>query len=77
MVYLILTLNHIYPDYDFSQLRPHHFEKEAKVSDVQETVDSHLLEVAKVSFFWAFQSISLEIRGSCKAPIFPGSNFFP
>ena len=25
LIYLILTLNHIYPDYDFSQLRAHHF----------------------------------------------------
>jgi hypothetical protein len=28
LIYLILTLNHMYPDYDFSALRGHHFTKE-------------------------------------------------
>ncbi|GAX83091.1 hypothetical protein CEUSTIGMA_g10517.t1 [Chlamydomonas eustigma] len=50
LIYLILTLNHIYPDYDFSLLRAHHFCKEDGVSRAEETVDSHLLEVSKV---WA------------------------
>jgi hypothetical protein len=44
-----LTLNHIYPDYDFSLLRAHHFCKEDGVSRAEETVDSHLLEVSKAS----------------------------
>lgn len=50
LIYLILTLNHIYPDYDFSLLRAHHFIKEEGVGRAEETVDSHLLEVGKV---WA------------------------
>ena len=29
LIYLILTLNHMYPDYDFSTLRAEHFHKEA------------------------------------------------
>ena len=49
MIYLILTLNHCYPDYDFSLLRAHHFRKEPGVAAVEEAVDSHLLEVSKVS----------------------------
>lgn len=48
LVYLILTLNHIYPDYDFSLLRAHHFKKEEGVSAIEETIDAHLLEVSKV-----------------------------
>jgi|Transcript_1557 hypothetical protein len=28
LIFLILTLNHMYPDYDFSALRGHHFTKE-------------------------------------------------
>eukprot|EP00879_Flechtneria_rotunda_P003987 GHRR01004227.1.p2 GENE.GHRR01004227.1~~GHRR01004227.1.p2 ORF type:complete len:240 (+),score=62.72 GHRR01004227.1:2343-3062(+) len=48
LIYLILTLNHIYPDYDFSQLRAHHFKKEAGLSRVEELVDTHMLEVSKV-----------------------------
>lgn len=48
LIYLILTLNHIYPDYDFSLLRAHHFTKESGLAKVEEAVDSHLLEVSKV-----------------------------
>ncbi|PNH07783.1 Repressor of RNA polymerase III transcription MAF1 [Tetrabaena socialis] len=50
LIYLILTLNHIYPDYDFSLLRAHHFQKEDTISKAEEAIDSHLLEVSKV---WA------------------------
>jgi hypothetical protein len=49
LIYLILTLNHIYPDYDFSQLRAHHFRKEAGLPRAEELIDTHLLEVSKVS----------------------------
>ena len=48
LIYLILTLNHIYPDYDFSQLRAHHFRKEPGLASAEEAVDSHLLEVSRV-----------------------------
>ncbi len=47
-MYLILTLNHIYPDYDFSLLRAHHFKKEDSVAAIEEIIDAHLLEVSKV-----------------------------
>jgi hypothetical protein len=47
LVYLILTLNHIYPDYDFSLLRAHHFKKEG-VGGIEEVVDAHLVEASKV-----------------------------
>ena len=48
LIYLILTLNHTYPDYDFSLLRAHHFRKEASVKAIEETVASALLEVSRV-----------------------------
>lgn len=48
LIYLILTLNHIYPDYDFSQLRAHHFRKELGLPSAEELVDTHLIEVSKV-----------------------------
>lgn len=48
LIYLILTLNHIYPDYDFSQLRAHHFTKERTASEVEESIDGMLLEVSRV-----------------------------
>lgn len=48
LIYLILTLNHIYPDYDFSLLRAHHFKKEAGLARAEEVIDTHLLEVSKV-----------------------------
>ena len=48
LVFLILTLNHIYPDYDFTLLRAHHFAKEAAAAAVEEAVDAHLVEASKV-----------------------------
>ncbi len=48
LVFLILTLNQIYPDYDFSELRAHHFRKEGGSTSIEEHVDSLLLEVSKV-----------------------------
>ena len=48
LIYLILTLNHIYPDYDFSLLRAHHFKKEPGLARVEEVIDTHLREVSKV-----------------------------
>lgn len=48
LIYLILTLNHTYPDYDFSRLRAQHFEREPDIALVEEAVDSQLLEVSKV-----------------------------
>jgi Maf1 regulator len=49
LIYLILTLNHIYPDYDFSLLRAHHFRKEDSTATIEETIDSQLLDVTRVS----------------------------
>uniref|UniRef100_A0A7S1SVR9 Repressor of RNA polymerase III transcription n=1 Tax=Tetraselmis chuii TaxID=63592 RepID=A0A7S1SVR9_9CHLO len=48
LIYLILTLNNIYPDYDFSQLRAQHFRKERTLADVEEDIDGHLLEASRV-----------------------------
>lgn len=48
LIYLILTLNHIYPDYDFSLLRAHHFKKEGGLARAEEVIDTHMLEVSKV-----------------------------
>lgn len=48
LIYLILTLNQIYPDYDFSQLKAHHFRKEAGVVTAEELIDSQLLETSRV-----------------------------
>lgn len=48
LIYLILTLNNIYPDYDFSSLRAQHFKKEGGVNVAEQVVDNHLLEVSKV-----------------------------
>jgi len=48
LIYLILTLNHMYPDYDFSNLRAHHFTKEEGISNTKVDIDSLLLESGKV-----------------------------
>eukprot|EP00793_Prasinoderma_coloniale_P005735 PRCOL_00004209-RA len=44
LIYLILTLNHMYPDYDFTSLRAHHFSKEPSLDMVRSNVESRLLE---------------------------------
>lgn len=48
LIYLILTLNHIYPDYDFSLLRAHHFRKEASAKSIEDTVSNLLVEVSRI-----------------------------
>lgn len=60
-MYLILTLNHIYPDYDFSQLRSNNFKKENGFSRAEEVIDSYLLEVSKVSQFTDLQNKSVKL----------------
>ncbi|CAD7698397.1 unnamed protein product, partial [Ostreobium quekettii] len=48
LIYLILTLNHAFPDYDFSQLRAHHFKRESDLGPLEETIERHLSEITKV-----------------------------
>lgn len=48
LIYLILTLNHIYPDYDFSLLRAHHFRKEDGPKTIETAISSKLMEVSGV-----------------------------
>ncbi|KAH8955553.1 hypothetical protein BDL97_08G145200 [Sphagnum fallax] len=48
LIYLILTLNHMYPDYDFSMLRPHHFSKEHGILVAKQKIDQYLVEASKV-----------------------------
>mmetsp|Transcript_15299 Transcript_15299/g.29401 ORF Transcript_15299/g.29401 Transcript_15299/m.29401 type:complete len:234 (-) Transcript_15299:661-1362(-) len=57
LIYLILTLNHMYPDYDFSTLRSHHFRKEADVRFAKSNIDNFLLETSKV---WHEQSLGAQ-----------------
>jgi hypothetical protein len=52
LIYLILTLNHIYPDYDFSNLRAQHFTKEGAISSVKTDIDTMLMEIGRV---WSAQ----------------------
>lgn len=49
-IYLILTLSHMYPDYDFSILQPGHFSKEDFPESAKLKIEAYLLETAKV---WA------------------------
>eukprot|EP01023_Acetabularia_acetabulum_P016526 TRINITY_DN18154_c0_g1_i1.p2 TRINITY_DN18154_c0_g1~~TRINITY_DN18154_c0_g1_i1.p2 ORF type:complete len:226 (+),score=33.79 TRINITY_DN18154_c0_g1_i1:141-818(+) len=48
LIKLILTLNHVYPDYDFTMLKAEDFQKEDGSARAQEIIDSFLLEVGKV-----------------------------
>ena len=48
LVTMILVLNCVFPDYDFTLLRAQNFHREPGLSSVEEAVDAHLLEVSKV-----------------------------
>ncbi|MCO5561940.1 hypothetical protein L7F22_015566 [Adiantum nelumboides] len=48
-IYLVLAMNHVYPDYDFSLLHPTSFEKE-ECQTAKSKIDDYLRETAKV---WA------------------------
>ncbi|MCO5614442.1 hypothetical protein L7F22_068724 [Adiantum nelumboides] len=47
-IHLILAMTYVYPDYDFSSVRPTSFAKEDSFGMVQLTIDTHLLEASKV-----------------------------
>ena len=71
LIYLILTLNHCFPDYDFSNLRSHHFTKEDGLRQARETVETLLLEPARL--FGAAQAPVLEtLWGRLEEVIQPG-----
>lgn len=53
LIYLLLTMQHIYPDYDFSLLRAHNFSKETGPDKVKANVDTLLLETTKS---WAVEN---------------------
>ncbi len=48
LIYLILTLNHVFPDYDFSALRSHHFTKEDGLLSTRANIETLLLEPARL-----------------------------
>jgi hypothetical protein len=72
LVYLILTLNHIYPDYDFSLLRAHHFKKEEGVAAIEETIDAHLVEASKVSGLAGSWLVGRLVHWACWLLVAPG-----
>lgn len=47
LIYLVLTLSHMYPDYDFSALQTHLFFKEEEWGTFKETFETYLFEAAK------------------------------
>mmetsp|Transcript_4969 Transcript_4969/g.16204 ORF Transcript_4969/g.16204 Transcript_4969/m.16204 type:complete len:244 (+) Transcript_4969:235-966(+) len=47
LIYLILTLNHMYPDYDFSNLRPHHF-LHVTPQMAKTNIDNLMMEASRV-----------------------------
>jgi hypothetical protein len=67
LIYLILTLNQCYPDYDFSLLRARHFRKEDITQDVEPLVDSHLLQVSKVEILLLRFAVSMRRRAFLKS----------
>ncbi|XP_026408333.1 repressor of RNA polymerase III transcription MAF1 homolog [Papaver somniferum] len=47
LIYLVLTLGHMYPDYDFSAVQAHRFFREEDWTSVKQTYDTYMFEVAK------------------------------
>ncbi|MQL72895.1 hypothetical protein Taro_005234 [Colocasia esculenta] len=47
LIYLILTLSHMYPDYDFSAVQAHLFLKEEEWDNVRQVFDTYMFEAAK------------------------------
>lgn len=79
LIYLILTLNHMYPDYDFSMLRAHHFHKEVDVRIAKENIDKLLKETCKLWNEQSFGSQSFddilwsavdEVIGLCECDVY-------
>ncbi|KAK6921649.1 Repressor of RNA polymerase III transcription Maf1 [Dillenia turbinata] len=64
LVYLILTLYHMYPDYDFSAVRAHQFFSEEGWDSFKQTFDSYMFEVSKE---WAENNEGSLFENLCKA----------
>ncbi|XP_078435877.1 transcription regulator isoform X2 [Wolffia australiana] len=47
LIYLVLTLSHMYPDYDFSAVRAHLFFKEEEWDSFRQTFETYLFEAAE------------------------------
>lgn len=50
LIYLVLTLGHIYPDYNFSAVQAHLFFREEEWDSFKQIMDTYLFEVAKEWF---------------------------
>ncbi|KAK8956008.1 hypothetical protein KSP40_PGU005356 [Platanthera guangdongensis] len=50
LIYLVLTLGHIYPDYDFSAVQAHLFFRVEEWDSFKQILDTYLFEAAKISF---------------------------
>ncbi|AQK72321.1 Repressor of RNA polymerase III transcription MAF1 [Zea mays] len=47
LIYLVLTLGHIYPDYDFSAVRAHLFFQEEELESFKQMVDTYLSDASR------------------------------
>ncbi|XP_008782745.2 repressor of RNA polymerase III transcription MAF1 homolog isoform X2 [Phoenix dactylifera] len=47
LIYLVLTLGHMYPDYDFSAVRAHLFFREEEWENFKQIYDTYLFEAAR------------------------------
>ncbi|XP_041015037.1 repressor of RNA polymerase III transcription MAF1 homolog [Juglans microcarpa x Juglans regia] len=47
LIYLVLTLNHMYPDYDFSTVKAHQFFTEESWDIFKQIVDTYMFEASK------------------------------
>ncbi|XP_042476181.1 repressor of RNA polymerase III transcription maf1 isoform X2 [Macadamia integrifolia] len=64
LIYLVLTLSHIYPDYDFSAVRAHLFFREEGWESFKLTFDTYMFETAKVCEIY----VLMVLRRICSIP---------
>ncbi|KAB1205653.1 hypothetical protein CJ030_MR7G017825 [Morella rubra] len=47
LIYLVLTLNHMYPDFDFSAVKAHQFFREESWDSFKQIVDTYMFDASK------------------------------
>ncbi|KZV53976.1 hypothetical protein F511_37039 [Dorcoceras hygrometricum] len=58
LIYLLLTLNHLYPDYDFSAVRAHEFFTEESWDSFKQIFDVYMFEASKE---WLMDIVALPL----------------
>uniref|UniRef100_A0A2P2MM79 Uncharacterized protein MANES_06G062200 n=1 Tax=Rhizophora mucronata TaxID=61149 RepID=A0A2P2MM79_RHIMU len=64
LIYLVLTLYHMYPDYDFSAMKAHQFFTEESLDAFKQIFETYMFEASKE---WAVEHGNSLLETLCKA----------